>query len=331
MSTIRDVAKEAGVSAMTVSRYFNEPDKLRPGTRSKVEKAIKNNNYVPNATARSLVSGRTHSISLVVSDITNPFFTEIARSVEDSLNNFGFTLIIGNSDETPEKESKYIQTLVSQRVDGLIISPSRTDLRHIKLLQQHNIPVVLIDRKIPNADVDSVVSDSFDAGYRLAKHLIERGYQDIVFVGGKRGLSTLEERLAGYLKVLDESNLRASYHLGEYSQRSGSEIVNNIIDEGAIPEAIITANNFVAIGAIRSLNEHNLLIPEDVALACFGDLESASTIHPFLTVIDHCAYDMGREAARMLVERINGYSGKARTSTLPVELIVRKSTPVYER
>jgi LacI family transcriptional regulator len=326
MSTIRDVARAAGVSTMTVSRYFNKPEKLRTATRAKVEKAIELKQYVPNAAARSLVKGQTKTLSLVLADITNPYFTKISRAVEDAVQELGYTLMLGNTDETVEKERRYLEVLVSQRVDGVILSPSNTSIDPIVYLRQHDIPVVLIDRKMPGAKVDTVVTNSDDAGYQLTKHFIDCGYRDIMFLGGKKGISTLEERLAGYCRALDEVDLTPAYYLGDYNRKSGEDLVEKIIRDNSLPEAIVAANNFVAIGAIEALRRHSVEIPHDIGLACFGDLEVASTIDPFLTVIDHPAYDLGREAARMLIERIEGYSGPPREKELPVELVVRRSS-----
>lgn len=331
MSTIRDVAKEAGVSTMTVSRYFNDPEKLRATTRSKVEQAIERKQYVPNAAARSLVKGHTNALSLVVADITNPFFTRISRAVEDAVQELGYTLMIGNTDETEAKERRYLEALVSQRVDGVILSPSSNSAEHLMFLHQHDIPVVSIDRKVPNVQVDTIVTDSFDAGYQLTNHFIDRGYREIVFVGGKEGVSTLEERLDGYRTAMDEAKLRDTSYLGEYNRQSGEKIVEKILAKGVLPEAIIAANNFVAIGAIEALRSHAYEIPDDIGLACFGDLEVAATINPFLTVVDHPTYELGRQAAHMLIERIEGYGGPPRERTLPIELIVRKSTPPLTR
>ena len=327
MSTIRDVAEEAGVSAMTVSRYFNEPEKLRPETRSEVERAIEAKQYVPHTPARSLVQGSTKTISLVLADITNPFFTKISRAVEDTMQDRGYTLMLGNTDETPEKEERYLQTLIARRVDGVILSPAASSREHVELLRQHDIPTVLIDRKLEGAEVDTVVTDSFDAGRRLARHFLERGYRDLVFVGGREDVSTLRERLAGYCAVLEDEGHTPDYHLGEYDRQSGYEIVGRLLRSRDCPEGIIAANNFVGIGAIEALRDRGLRVPADVGLACFGDLGVASTIDPFLTAIVHPAYRLGQEAADMLSQRMGGYAGPPREETLPVDLVVRKSTP----
>lgn len=327
MTTIRDVAEVAGVSAMTVSRYFNEPDKLRPETRTEVERAIEETQYVPHTPARSLVKGSTKTISLVLADITNPFFTKISRAVEDAMQSRGYTLMLGNTDETAEKEEQYLETLIARRVDGVILSPAACSPEHVDLLRQHDIPTVLIDRKVEGAEVDTVVTDSFDAGRQLTRHFLDRGYRDLVFVGGREDVSTLRERLDGYRSVLEAEGHTPAYHLGEYDRQSGYEIVGRLLRSRDCPEGIIAANNFVGLGAIEALRGRGLCVPDDVGLACFGDLGAASTINPFLTVIVHPAYQLGQKAADMLSQRIGGYAGPPREETLPVDLVVRKSTP----
>ena len=331
MSTIRDVAEEAGVSAMTVSRYFNQPEKLRDETRAKVEEAIEKQQYVPNAQARSLVNGSTETISLVLADITNPFFTKISRAVDDVMQERGYTVMLGNTDETVDKESRYLEALISRRVDGVILSPAGSTGEHIEMLRQHEIPTVLIDRKIEGAEIDTVVTDSFKAGRQLARHFLDQGYRDIVFVGGREEVSTLRERLQGFCAVLEDEGITPEYHLGEYDKESGREIVGRLLETRGQPEGIIAANNFVGIGAIEALREQDLSVPDDVGLACFGDLEAASTIDPFLTTIVHPAYELGKKAAEMLNQRMGGYAGPPREETLDVDLVVRKSTAPVQR
>lgn len=312
---------------MTVSRYFNDPGMLSDETRSKVEDAIESHQYVPNAPARSLVKGKTKTLSLVVADVTNPFFTQIARAAEDTVQKREYTLMLGNTDETAEKERRYLRVLVSRRVDGVILSPAIGESKHVEYLVQQDIPVVLIDRKVPGADVDTVVSDSYRGGYRLTNHLIDRGYRNIAFIGGEEGVSTLEERLDGYRTAMDEEGRTPTYQLGAYTRRSGEMMVEKLLQEQSRPNAIIAANNFVAIGAIQACRRHDINVPQDLALASIGDLGPTAKVKPFLTAIQHSVSEMGRIAAEMLLERIEGYEGPPREKKLPVTLKVRKSTP----
>ena len=332
MSNISDVAREAGVSAMTVSRYFNHPGKLAPSTQKRVKEAVAVLNYVPNAAARSLVRGQTHTVAAVLSDIANPFFTTLARGIEDVAQQHGYTLFIGNTDESFEKEQHYLRTLLSRRVDGLLLSPSLGDAsslgddQRLEAFNQRNIPVVLIDRKAENMAADVLRGDSFGGGRQLAAHLAGQGYADIAFVGGEPGVSSLEDRLAGYRAAMEAAGLEPRAHLGHYTRQSGEEIIWRLAKENALPEAIVAANNLVAVGALRALRQCGLRVPGDVALVCFEDIEIAAMIDPFLTVAAQPAYDMGQTAMQMLLRRLKGYDGPPEEKVFPVDLIVRRSS-----
>ena len=326
MSNIKDVAQKAGVSAMTVSRYFNQPDKVAPPTKKRVKEAIEKLQYVPNGAARSLVQGSTHTVAAIMSDITNPFFTKLARGVEDVAQENGYTLFVGNTDESLEKEQHYLDALVSHRVDGLLLSPSPGKNHHLDRIQQRNIPMVLIDRRLDGIPADVVRGDSHAGGRQLVQHLVEQGYKDIVFVGGEPEVSSLKDRLAGYRSAMEEAGLQPKSHLGHYNRQSGERIAEMLIEKKEVPEAVVAANNLVAVGMLVALRRHSLCVPEDVAITCFEDLEIAALMDPFLTVVEQPAYEMGRAGMNMLLERMKGYSGPAQERTFPVELIVRRSS-----
>lgn len=309
---------------MTVSRTLNNPSLVTPETRVRVLSAVRELGYIPNAVARSLTQGRTDIIALVVSDIQNPFFTTAARGAEDVAQLHGYTLMVGNTDERPEKEREYLEALVSRRVDGVILSTTGAD--HVRLLQERGIPVVLIDRVIPGVEADSVILDAYDGGRRIAAHLLEQGYREIVFIGGMPGNSTVEARLAGCREALREAGLELPARLGRLNRSSGEELMASLCEEHRIPEAIVGANNLVAVGAIVEMRRRGIRVPEDVGLACFGEIEMASLVDPFLTVIREPAYEIGRLAMELLHERIRGSDAQPRLEVLPVELVVRRST-----
>lgn len=310
---------------MTVSRFFNKPELLSTPTRNRVAQAVEQLGYVPNHAARSLVRGETRTLALIVADITNPFFTRLARGVEDAAQEAGYTLMLGNTDETAEKEGQYVHALIARRVDGVLLAP-HNGAEHVKQLCRHDIPTVLIDRKVPSINVDTLTSDSYDGGRQLVHHLVAQGYERIAFIGGQRGVSSLEERLAGYRAAMEEAGLAPRVHLGAYTRESGATITEALLTEDVVPEALVAANNFVAVGAYTVLHEHGFDVPADMALTGFGDLGVIELIDPFLTVISQPAYEMGRRALGMLLERIQGFSGPAREETLPVQLITRRST-----
>lgn len=324
MAKIRDVARLAGVSAMTVSRTLNEPDVVTPTTRARVMSAIRELGYIPNGVARSLTQGRTDIIALVVSDIQNPFFTTVSRGAEDVAQRYGYTLMVGNTDERADKEREYLEVLVSRRVDGVILSTTGAD--HVRLLQERGIPIVLVDRVIPGIAADSVILDAYDGGRQVAAHLLEQGYRNVMFIGGMPGNSTVEARLAGCRDALEAAGLELHVRLGRLDRPSGEELMAGLCEEQRVPEAIVAANNLVAVGAMVEMRRRGLRVPEDVGLACFGEIELASLLDPFMTVIQEPAYEAGRLAMELLHERIRGSEAEPRHEVLPVELVVRRST-----
>jgi LacI family transcriptional regulator len=309
---------------MTVSRTLNDPERVSAETRARVLSAVEELGYIPNAVARSLTQGRTHVVAIVVSDIQNPFFTTVSRGVEDVAQRHGYTLMLGNTDERPEKERQYLEVLVSRQVDGVILSTTGAD--NVQLLQERGIPVVLADRGIPGIEADSVVLDAYDGGRRIVEHLLEQGWRDVVFIGGIPGNSTVEARVAGCRDAMREAGLDLPVRLGRLDRASGEVLMAGLCDEHRVPEAIVAANNLVAVGAVIEVRRRGLRVPEDMGLACFGEIELASLLDPFLTVIREPAYEAGRVAMELLHERIAGSDAPPRHRVLPVELVPRRST-----
>lgn len=326
MPTLADVAQLAGVSHMTVSRFFNDPSAVSPDTRDRVREAVEKLDYVPNEVARSLANGSTQVISLIVTDITNPFFTTLARGVEDEAKKNNFLITLGNSDENIEMEERYLNSMISRRVDGIILTPAPGSEENLKKLESRNMPVVLVDRKVPSVDLDVVQGDTFTGAQRLVRHLFDQEYERIAFIGGSPQASSIEHRLAGYQEMMEKAQNDPIVHLGDFTQASGKRIVERLIENDDLPDALIAANNLVAVGALSALNKEGLSIPEDVALACFEELGLASTIDPFLTVVRQPSYEIGRKALDLLLDRVRGYDGPAREEVMPTELILRRST-----
>jgi LacI family transcriptional regulator len=324
LARIRDVAQLAGVSPMTVSRALNRPEAVSPETRARVLHAVRELGYVPNGVARSLSQGKTNVIALVLADIQNPFFTTLSRGVEDVAQRYGYTLMVGNTDERPEKERQYLDVFLSRQVDGVILSTAGAE--HLDRLQARGIPLVLIDRTLTDLQADSVIIDVYEGGRQIIAHLLEQGYRDIMFIGGPARNPTLESRLAGCRDAMSAAGLTLSVRLGRFDQSSGEEIAASLRAEGRLPEAMVAANNLVAVGAVVDLRRHGLSVPEDVGLACFGEIELASLLDPFLTVVREPAYAAGRHAMELLFERLSGSESPPRHEILPVDLVVRRST-----
>jgi LacI family transcriptional regulator len=328
--TIRDVAERAGVSPITVSRVVNNSGYVSTATRKRVEETIDKVSYVPNVLARSLRSKQTHTIALILSDVTNPFWTTVSRGVEDVAAQNGFSVILCNTDEDPDKEARYINVLLRRRVDGLLISPAKKDSKHLHFLSGQKVPCVVIDRKVEGLKADMVRGDSVDGAYQLTKHLIGLGHRRIALISGPSYVSTAEDRVQGYLKALQEYALPVEEQLirrGEYKQESGYRLVKELLTTEPWPTAIFAANNFIAVGALQALREADLRVPEDIALVCFDDIPQASLIYPFLTVAAQPAYEMGTTAAQMLLERLanTGKRRRKREVIMKTTLIIRKS------
>ncbi|MGC8779347.1 MAG: LacI family DNA-binding transcriptional regulator [Anaerolineae bacterium] len=330
MTTIREVAERAGVSTMTVSRVINKSGYISPATRARVEAAIAELGYVPNALARSLRFKQTHSLALVVTDITNPFFTTIARGVEDVASQRGFSVIFCNTDESEVKQAEYLNVLVRKRVDGVLLVPARSTDEPIHFLNKHQAPVVVLDRRVPSCIVDSVRGDSEGGAYALMRLLLDLGHRRIALLNGPTAVSTAVDRLAGYRRALAEAGLPCDERLifpGRFTLEAGRRMAQEALALSPRPTALFAANNFIAIGAYRALRDAGLTVPDDISLVAFDDLPSALILEPFLTVVSQPAYEMGRRATELLLDRLaNSASADCQEIVLPVEIVVRRSS-----
>ncbi|MHB8892315.1 MAG: LacI family DNA-binding transcriptional regulator [Candidatus Limnocylindrales bacterium] len=336
MSTISDVAKRAGVSAMTVSRVVRGTGYTSAATRSRVEAAIEELGYVPNALARQLRSKRTKMIALVVSDISNPFFTTIARGAEDVAVGHGFSVMYCNTDESEAEEEQYLLMLIERQVDGVLLVPARSSGTSFRLLQAHRMPVVVMDRRVAARDVDSVLCDSEAGAYALTRHLIELGHRRIAVLTGRHNVSTSVDRVAGCRRAIEEAGLTlddelvryGGFNFGKLNQTDGHRMAEEVLAAGGErPTAIFAANNFIAFGAIRALREAGLRVPEDMSIVAFDDLPEGWVVEPFLTVAAQPAYEIGRRAATLLLDHISGdHDATGESIVLPFELIIRRSS-----
>jgi LacI family transcriptional regulator len=336
MSTISDVAKRAGVSAMTVSRVLNGSGATSAATRARVEAAVDELGYVPNALARQLRSKRTKTLALVVSDISNPFFTTIARGVEDVAAGHGFSVMYCNTDEAADEEERYLLMLIQRQIDGVLLVPTRSTGESFRLLAEHRVPVVVLDRRVAARNVDSVRCDSEAGAYALGRHLIELGHRDIAVLTGRRGISTSEDRVDGFRRALDEAGLDlpesrvlfGGFMYGKSNQADGHRMASEVLDApGPMPTALFCANNFIAYGAIRALRERGLAVPDDVSVVAFDDLPEEWLSEPVLTCASQPAYEIGHRAAELLLRHIDGtHAPIGESVVLPFQLVVRSSS-----
>ncbi len=315
---------------MTVSRVINNSGYISQETRQRVEQAIAELGYVPNALARGLRFKQTKTLALVLTDITNPFFTTLARGVEDTASEQGFSVIFCNTDESEEKEASYLNVLVQKQVDGVLLVPAQSAPESVTFLRERGVRFVVLDRRIPGTDADTVRGDSEQGAYALVRHLLELGHRRIAALSGPEAVSTAADRVAGYQRALAESGLTpepALVRYGSFTQQSGYTMARAALALRQPPTALFTGNNFIAIGALRALREARLRVPDDLSLVTFDDLPAAAVIDPFLTVAAQPAYEMGRRATALLLERLaEGGPPAPQEIVLPPELIVRQSS-----
>ncbi len=333
MVTIYDIAAKAGVSAMTVSRVINNTGKISDKTRAKVRRVMDELGYVPNQMARSLVLQQSRLLFLLITDITNPFYTTLARGAEDAAKKFGYRLLFGNSDENLDKEKDYLDTILATRADGVLIAPTGdASLPHLETLRKHDIPFVLLDREVPGMESDIVLGDSKEGARRLVDHLVSLDHKRIAMINGSGDVSSARMRLEGYREALKLNDLPYDerYVLeSAFEPRNDLSVIDSWLKGmNPAPTAIIAGNNVLAVEVYRTLSTHGKQVPEEMSLVCFDDLGPLSELNPFMTVIAQQAYQFGYLGLQMLVERMKERGESAtpwRKIVLPAELIVRRS------
>jgi len=329
MASIKDVAKVAGVSTATVSRVLSNGLHVRSEVRERVMKAVDQLGYRPNLLARSLRSQQSNAIGLIVSDIRNPFFTSVSRSVEDIAYEQGFRVVLCNTDENPEKEAIYLQLMQDESVAGVIFSPTRQTAANFPSASI-TFPTVVVDRTVKGADVDIVVLDNVDAAYRLTTHLIENGYRRIAALCGEMSTTGIE-RQAGYEQALRANNLVPVREHIKYLQpkiETGYQTALKMLDAPHPPDALLTTNSLIAAGALQAIRERNLSIPDDIALVTFDETTWADLVQPPITLISQPTYEIGKIATELLLQRIADPNRPIRQVILKGQLLIRgSSTP----
>ena len=329
--TIKDIAKAAGVSTATVSLVFNNKDKsISQTTRDRVLKIGKDLNYIPNSMARSLVTRQTKTLGLVLPDIANPFFPEIARGAEDRAWESGYSIIICNTDDDVDQENNYLHVLSKKMVDGIILTHSANRNKEKSGLERCRIPIILIDRDYDSPNImGKVLVDNTEASCKAVNYLIKKGYTKIAYIAGPLNTRTARDRLDGYKKALVENNLRYEENLvmvGEYKAQWGSEAALSLLESEQDFQAIFCGNDLIAIGAMKKLKEKNITIPDDIAVMGFDDIYISSLVDPELTTIKQPNYKMGFEAVRIMIDYLEGKEIEEKNIILSTELIIRKSS-----
>lgn len=325
---VKEVAALAEVSVGTVSNVLNRPELVAPRTRARVEQAIKDLGFVPNATARQLRRGRARVIGLVVPDIANPFFTEMARGVEDAAMEAGYVVILCNSDEQAAREDRYLEVLEAQRVGAILITPARQGLKPLSRLLDNGTAIAMLDNDQSTQDVCSASVDDELGGELAAEHVIGLGHRTITWLAGPADIPQVADREAGLRRAADRAGVPIMrIQAGQMTAAAGQAAMAEALDSGLSPTAVICANDLLALGAIRSLAAHGLVVPRDVSVVGYDDIEFAANAAVPLTSVRQPKYEMGYSAAKLVIAECEDPTTHAhqRVQFQP-QLVIRDST-----
>jgi LacI family transcriptional regulator len=323
--TIKDIAKESGVSTATVSRVLNNSGYASNEIKERVLSVVKELNYQPNAVARSLKMQHTKTIGVIVPDISNTYFMKISKGIEDTIHKSGYNLIFASGDENPGKEYEMLQVLYEKRIDALVLATSGENEEMIKNIKDSGVPIILVDRKIKDEalELDVVVEDNIEGAYQLTNHLIQQGHTRIGVVNGSLTVSTGMERYLGYKKALRENNISEEEELifnGSFIEEDGVEAVEYFISKRDMPTAIISFNNTMTFGVLLHLTRKGYNIPKDVVVASYGEVEAAQLLKSSgLISIYQSPYEMGVRVGEILLERLlNKVDGPIQEKFIPI-------------
>ncbi|GAC1396893.1 MAG: LacI family DNA-binding transcriptional regulator [Chloroflexota bacterium] len=338
MTTISDVARLAGVSQATVSRVVSGDVPVAASTRGRVEAAIKELNYTPNGFARGLVTKTSSTVALILPDIANPFFPALARGVQDIASVKGLSVMISNSDSDAERERAQIQAFLSKQVDGIIIVSAGITAADVQDLVARGIQLVLAGRGVKQNHTpgnnrvppgcDWVRIENYRGAFEATQHLLGLGHRDIAMINGPPQISTSQERLAGYRAALETSGIPfrpAFIEEGSYQFEGGYRAAEKLLKKANFT-AIFAANDSMAIGALQGLKAQGLRLPDDVSIVGFDDVPLSSLVSPGLTTMGVSSYEMGTQAAQLLLERISGKRKRGKQVMIEPFLVLREST-----
>lgn len=328
--SLKDIAREVGVSTALVSYVLNGLAKEKRVGKELVDKimqAAKDLNYQPNQIARSLRKGSTNTLGLIVADISNPFFAQLARVIEDEAAKYSYTVVFGSSDENCKKSDSLIDTLLNRQVDGLIVAPTDGCMEHIVSLSNREVPIVLVDRYLPEFSISHVVLNNYQATYAAVEHVLLKGFTRIKLVAYKSSMIHMQERIRGFRDAVIKNGSNKDSIVKEvrytHVKNDMEKIVYEIANEDNT-DALIFATNALSLAGLYAIKKNNLRIPEDIGVIGFDGHEAFDFFNPALTYIKQPLEEMGKESVRILIEQING-SKKVVQVVLKSELIQRDS------
>lgn len=304
---MKDVAERAGVSITTVSHVINKTRYVSDELTECVYKAMAELDYHPNLVAGSLRSGRTRTIGLIIPDITNQFFSEISRKIEDSGFEHGYSVIVCNTDDNLSKEKSYIDVLMAKQVDGIVFISAGDESESLKKPIESNIPIVVADRDIKDINTNIVLVDNFNGGYEATKYLIDLGHKSIGFISGPSGVTGSTLRFEGYRKALHEAGLvfdEGMVTQGDYRYQGGGDAMQILLQKQPHPTAVFASNDMMALGAIRKIFDYGMEVPGDISIIGFDDIPLSQIAYPSLTTMAQPAQEMSAIIMKLLIEDI---------------------------
>jgi len=327
-TTLKDIGKEIGVSATTVSRALNNKPDISYETKQKIKEVAERLGYSPNALARSLKAKKTGSIGVLIADIADAFFAPIVKGIENTAREMGYSIILCDTSEEYEQEKIALEMMLEKRVDGLLITPSQTEYKDILELKRRKIPFVLIGRYFDLVESDYVITDDIKGAFSAIDYLIKKGHKKILFINGPNYISSAKERLVGYKRALQENAILFDKSLVKedaLKMEDGYRIMKEVLSSGTKFTAVFAYCDFVILGVMQALEEAKLKVPEDIAIVGYDDVAFARFLQVPLTTVHIPKYELGKEAMRLLKKKIEGEIKEPQNVILPTRLVIRKS------
>ncbi|MGH4050092.1 MAG: LacI family DNA-binding transcriptional regulator [Clostridium sp.] len=325
MVGIKDIARECNVSATTVSRALNNSKEISTKTREYILKTCEEKGYIPNSAARSLILNKTNMIGLIIPDITNQYYAYVSKGVSSYLEKIGYGLLLCNSDRNKENENRYIDFLAQKRVDGIILVPVKPKAADYKKIIE-NMPLVMAENYVNGLEISYVGNDNYAGAKKILNHMIIQGYRKIGVILGDETSSASNERLRAYKDVLMENNIEVDNEIllnSNASFEDGFKLAEILVKQNV--DAIFAINDFVAMGVMKYAHINNILVPKDIGLAGYDDIEQAAMLIVPLTTVHQRKFELGRIAAKILIDEINNHQVVKQKIILQPELIIRKS------
>jgi DNA-binding LacI/PurR family transcriptional regulator len=330
MPTMADVAARAGVSVATVSRALSgDPKRVSAPALQRIIDAAEELDYIPNNLARNMRAGSTRILGLIISDIGNPFFTAVARGVEDVAQRHGYSLVLSNTDENPDREAASLGVMAAERAAGVIIATTNENGTALRRSADLGMAIVAIDRHIVDLPTDSVVVDNEGASYEAVRHLVRLGHRRIAIVGGPHDADTARDRMRGHERALREARITVEPELvcrGDFREAAALTMTRSLLDLPEPPTAIFAVNNLTTIGVLGALRERGVDVPGEVSVVGFDDIPTAELLDPPLTVVQQPTYRVGARAADLLIRRLREPGAPVKEVVLSARLVVRGST-----